>query len=184
MVTITQGADARERKKVSKWSQPSEIVVMRRTARVIHNDQNCKKHLRFSRIPSLLFTVLGTIFMRISTVMSQRQGRFHHSRTVLASLRMRIVYNSSANHHADARENSFYSRENSNGRHENLKCFSHFWSLCVVLLITFVALGGDHSDACFSIHACQHRDSQWPATFCSLRVQRKIATFCIAVMAS
>ena len=160
MITITEGADARERKKVSKWSQPSEIVVMRRTARVIHNHQNCEKYLRFSRLPSLSFTVLSTIIIRISTVMSQQDGRFHHSRTVLARLQMRILYNSSADHSADARENSFDSRENSNGRHENFKCFSQFWSLCVVLILTFVSLGSDYSDACFSIHARQHRESQ------------------------
>ena len=37
MVTIIHGADARERKKVSKWSQPSEMNVKRRLNTIEHH---------------------------------------------------------------------------------------------------------------------------------------------------
>ena len=46
--------------------------IMRKTTRGIHSDQNCEKHLRFSRLSSLRFTVLGIFFTRIGAVMSQR----------------------------------------------------------------------------------------------------------------
>ena len=72
MVTVTHGADARERKKASKLSQPSELNVIRKTTRVVYSDQNYEKHLSFSRLPLLCFTELDTLFTRISPVMLQR----------------------------------------------------------------------------------------------------------------
>ena len=53
MVTVANAVMRVKGKKVSKWSQPSEMNVIRSTTRVLRSYQNCEKHLRVSRASAL-----------------------------------------------------------------------------------------------------------------------------------
>ena len=138
-----------EEKQATKWSRSSKINVIRRTTDVIHSDQNCKKHLKFSRLLSLFSRASAA--MKPSLLGSDIGRANPVAKTVTTQNHVFSLYD---HYRSRGFESSFFlkprpmsdpcrcnmailmrvkivpsSMKRSDGRHKNLKCSSQFWSL-------------------------------------------------------